>query len=72
MIGAVMSSAAGNRSAMWTYYFRVTDIDAARTTAEANGGAVLHGPQEVPGGDFIVIGRDPQGAMFALVGARRA
>ena len=28
------------------------------------------GPKEVPGGDHIVIGTDPQGAEFALVGAR--
>ena len=26
------------------------------------------GPHEVPGGDWIVIGTDPQGAEFALVG----
>ena len=26
------------------------------------------GPHEVPGGDHIVIGNDPQGAEFALVG----
>ena len=26
------------------------------------------GPMEVPGGDHIVIGIDPQGAEFALVG----
>jgi predicted enzyme related to lactoylglutathione lyase len=26
------------------------------------------GPHEVPGGDYIIIGNDPQGAEFALVG----
>jgi predicted enzyme related to lactoylglutathione lyase len=26
------------------------------------------GPMEVPGGDRIIIGIDPQGAEFALVG----
>ncbi len=26
------------------------------------------GPMEVPGGDHILIGIDPQGAEFALVG----
>jgi predicted enzyme related to lactoylglutathione lyase len=26
------------------------------------------GPMEVPGGDMILIGNDPQGAEFALVG----
>jgi predicted enzyme related to lactoylglutathione lyase len=72
MIGAVMSSAAGNRPPLWTYYFRVADIDAAKRTVEARGGTVMHGPQEVPGGDHILIGSDPQGAMFAVVGARRS
>jgi len=72
MIGAVMNSAAGNRPSMWTYYFRVPDIDAARRTAESGGGTIMHGPEPVPGGDFILIGQDPQGAMFALVGQRNA
>jgi hypothetical protein len=26
------------------------------------------GPHEVPGGDHIIIGNDPQGTEFALVG----
>lgn len=69
MIGAVMKSD-GNRPPMWTYYFRVADIDAAKSKVEANGGTVMHGPQDVPGGDYILVGGDPQGAMFALVGAR--
>ncbi len=33
----------------------------------AGGGTIAMGPQEVPGGDHI-IGTDPQGAEFALVG----
>jgi predicted enzyme related to lactoylglutathione lyase len=72
MIGAVMNSAAGNRPPLWTYYFRVGDIDTAKARAEAGGGVIMHGPQEVPGGDHIVIATDPQGAMFAVIGARRA
>jgi predicted enzyme related to lactoylglutathione lyase len=28
------------------------------------------GPMEVPGGDWIVQGLDPQGAMFAVVGKK--
>jgi hypothetical protein len=31
---------------------------------------VLHGPTDVPGGGWILLGRDPQGAMFALLGSR--
>jgi predicted enzyme related to lactoylglutathione lyase len=52
----------------WRYYFRVPSVGAAKQTAEAKGGKVVMGPMEVPGGDHIVIGIDPQGAEFALVG----
>ena len=34
------------------------------------GGTVMHGPQEVPGGAFIAVARDPQGAHFAIVGPK--
>lgn len=54
----------------WAFYFGVPDIDAAIVRIAGAGGHVLHGPHEVPGDEFIVIGRDPQGAYFALVGPR--
>jgi hypothetical protein len=38
---------------------------------KANGGQVLMGPQEVPGGSWIVQAVDPQGAAFALVSTAR-
>ena len=31
---------------------------------------MINGPMEVPGGDWVVQAMDPQGAMFALVGAK--
>jgi len=52
----------------WLYYFGVADVTAAIARIGDNGGAVLMGPQEVPGGAVIVIARDPQGASFAVVG----
>ena len=55
----------------WLYYFTVPDIDAAAARVTAAGGQIVMGPTEVPGGAWIVQGRDPQGAMFALVGMRR-
>lgn len=55
----------------WLYYLVVDAIDAAQGRIEAGGGTVLHGPQEVPGGAWIVMARDPQGAHFALVSANR-
>jgi hypothetical protein len=32
----------------------------------ANGGKIVNGPMQVPGGDWIAQGIDPQGAMFAV------
>jgi len=52
----------------WRFYFRVPSISAAKAAAEANGGSIHMGPHQVPTGDWIVIGSDPQGAEFALVG----
>ena len=52
----------------WRYYIRVPSISKAKETAEANGGTVHMGPHQVPTGDYIIIGADPQGAEFALVG----
>jgi uncharacterized protein len=50
----------------WTIYFRVPDINAATERVKANGGKILNGPMEVPGGDWIVNAMDPQGAAFSL------
>lgn len=50
----------------WQIYFRVPDITTASARITANGGKILNGPMEVPGGDWIVNARDPQGAAFAL------
>lgn len=52
----------------WRYYIRVPSISKAKDTVESKGGKVVMGPMEVPGGDHIIIGVDPQGAEFALVG----
>jgi predicted enzyme related to lactoylglutathione lyase len=66
-IGAIAGTSPGQQP-KWRYYFRVPSIAAAKDTAEAKGGKIVMGPMEVPGGDHIVIGIDPQGAEFALVG----
>lgn len=56
----------------WLYYFNVDDIDAAQGRVTAGGGKVLNGPMQVPGGSWIIQCMDPQGAMFALVGPKKA
>ena len=43
---------------------------AAKAVAEQDGGNDPHGPHQVPSGDWILIGIDPQGAEFALVGGQ--
>jgi predicted enzyme related to lactoylglutathione lyase len=53
---------------VWRFYFRVPALNLAVQRLAEAGGTLLHGPAEVPGGDHIVIGLDPQGAMFCLVG----
>lgn len=50
------------------YYVHVDDLDAATARTQAAGGQVLNGPMEIPGGNRIVQGIDPQGATFALHG----
>jgi hypothetical protein len=54
----------------WLYYINVADFDAAVDRVKTGGGQVLNGPMQVPGGDWIIQGKDPQGAMFALVGQK--
>jgi uncharacterized protein len=50
----------------WGLYFRVDDINAAAGRVKANGGQILNGPMEVPGGDQVANCLDPQGAAFSL------
>jgi len=50
----------------WGFYFHVADVHAGAERVKANGGSVLNGPMEVPGGDWIVNAMDPQGAGFSL------
>jgi predicted enzyme related to lactoylglutathione lyase len=54
----------------WRYYIRVPSISKAVEAVTASGGTISLEPMEVPGGDHIVIGNDPQGAEFALVGGK--
>ncbi|MGD8177386.1 VOC family protein [Marinimicrobium sp. ARAG 43.8] len=70
VIGAIMPKPENMPIPMWQYYFRCADIDTACKAIADNGGKVLLEPHEIPGGDFMLKGVDPQGALFALVGAK--
>jgi predicted enzyme related to lactoylglutathione lyase len=68
-IGAVCGLM-GQSQPKWRYYFRVPSIAKAKGAVEQGGGKVTNGPHEVPGGDYVITGIDPQGAEFALVGGK--
>jgi predicted enzyme related to lactoylglutathione lyase len=70
-IGGMMNRPPAMPVSAWLFYFVVPAIDEAVARVTANGGQILNGPMEVPGGAWIVQGMDPQGAMFALVAMRR-
>ena len=69
-VGAMMNSPNVPGAPVWLFYFSVPSINAAIEKINAGGGQALMGPHEVPGGQWIVQGADPQGIMFALVGGQ--
>jgi predicted enzyme related to lactoylglutathione lyase len=69
--GGMMTKTPQMPAAMWVYYFNVEAIDPAMKRVKDAGGQVAFGPQEVPGGSWILQCIDPQGALFALVGPKR-
>jgi predicted enzyme related to lactoylglutathione lyase len=71
-IGAMMTRDPANSPVpFWLYYFNVEDIDAADRRVKEKNGQVIMGPHQVPGDLWIILGMDPQGAMFSLVGPRK-
>jgi hypothetical protein len=68
--GAMFNKPPDEPMPYWLYYFAVENIDAASGRVSAGGGHILNGPMEVPGGQWIAQCKDPQGAMFALVGPK--
>ncbi len=69
--GGIFTKTPQTPAPFWLYYFNVDAIDAAADRVKSQGGQVIHGPMEVPGGQWTVQGLDPQGAMFALVAPKR-
>ena len=70
-IGAVMPLMPGMPHAIWTYYIGVDDIDRAAAAVTAGEGKIVQDPIEIPGGEFSLVGVDPHGASFGLVGPRQ-
>ena len=69
--GGMMTKPPETPAPTWLFYFNVEAIDAAADRIRAAGGEVVVGPHEVPGGGWVVRGRDPQGAVFALLASKR-
>lgn len=67
-IGATMTRQPDGPPSAWRFYFRAPDIDAAARKVMAGGGAIHHGPVEVPGGEWTILASDPHGVIFGVVG----
>lgn len=50
----------------WMHYTEVPDVRKVAPRIKELGGMVIMGPHQIPGGGWIVIATDPQGAAFAL------
>lgn len=70
MFGGMMKKPDEMPVSLWSYYFRVANIDTAENYVKDNGGSIVYGPMEIPGGEFVFSAIDPQGAMFSLIGSR--
>jgi uncharacterized protein len=70
-MGGMMNKPENIPSSTWGFYVNVDGLDPAIERVRANGGEVVTGPIEVPGGSWIVQCRDPQGAGFNLVSPNR-
>ena len=56
----------GGMHPFWLPYFHVKDVETSTAAARKAGATVQNGPMEVPGGSWIVVMGDPQGAAFAM------
>jgi uncharacterized protein len=65
-VGAVMRQS-GTGPFGWSFYFRVPEIEAAKARIEEAGGTVHAGPMQVPGGEWVIVAADQEGAPFGLV-----
>ena len=51
----------------WLYYFNTDSVEAAMARVTKAGGKVVLGPQQVPGGKWIMHGLDTSDVAFAMV-----
>jgi uncharacterized protein len=66
-LGGIMALPKGaSMPPAWLYYVNTRDLDASVARATRNGGKVMNGPMDIPGGGRIAQLSDAQGAAFAL------
>lgn len=70
--GALMQQTPDLPLTGWLFYFRVPSVMQAKAAVESGGGRIVMQPHEVPGGDWILVASDPQGAAFGVAGPRGA
>lgn len=70
-VGAICPVMPNGPGPRWNYYIGVDDIDRAVAAIRDNGGTLLGEPQQIPGGEYSVHARDPQGADIGFVGPRK-
>jgi predicted enzyme related to lactoylglutathione lyase len=65
-LGGMMNTPKGNPlPPSWIYYVETRDLEGSITRAKKDGGKLMNGPVDVPGGRIVQL-MDPQGALFAL------
>ncbi len=69
--GGITAKPADAPASAWLYYVQVDGLAAALARAEAAGGTISDPPRQVRGGLWVARGRDPQGAVFALMSGTR-
>lgn len=70
-IGGMMTKMEHTPVPHWMFYFYVDALDAALERLLAKGGTNHMGPHQVPGGQWIAVVSDPQGAVFGLLSQKR-
>jgi predicted enzyme related to lactoylglutathione lyase len=69
-VGGMMKQARPEQPAGWTFYFGVRSAAAAKRAIEQAGGKIEMDLHQVPGGDWVAVATDPQGARFGIVGPK--
>ncbi len=71
MVGGVMTKTPEEPAPYWMYYISTDAADAAAARVAGAGGKLLHGPVQVPGGRWMIMAQDPQGANFGMLAPQR-